>query len=88
MYEAALEPGDVVVAYTDGLSEAADPAGEEYGVERLATVVRGAAGLPARALADRIFKDVRAFTRGAPQLDDLTLVVGRVVGVTRSAEKR
>jgi sigma-B regulation protein RsbU (phosphoserine phosphatase) len=76
-HQAALDPGDVIVAYTDGVTEATDPSGEEYGTDRLAAVARDARGLEARAVADRIASDVRAFTRGAPHADDLTLVVVR-----------
>jgi sigma-B regulation protein RsbU (phosphoserine phosphatase) len=71
-----LAPGDVLVVYSDGITEAARGA-EQYGEERLAGVVRGNAGAGAEAIAAAILEDVQAFGAGE-QSDDLTLLVGRV----------
>jgi sigma-B regulation protein RsbU (phosphoserine phosphatase) len=73
-----LEPGDVLVAYTDGVTEAWSPEGEEFGEGRLCAIVQAARELPAREIADRIVLGVRDWVREAPQADDLTLVVARV----------
>jgi serine phosphatase RsbU (regulator of sigma subunit) len=80
-----LGPGDLLVFYTDGLLEAADPFGRPYGEERLARVVqRTAAGgsggpaTPARSVREAILEDLSRFKGGSEQLDDLTLVVVRM----------
>lgn len=75
-----LLPGDLLVAYTDGVTEAFDPKEREFGEERLREVVLAAAHLPVAAVADRIVEAVHVFVRDAPQHDDITLVVARVRG--------
>jgi sigma-B regulation protein RsbU (phosphoserine phosphatase) len=73
----ALEAGDVLVAYTDGISEAMNASDDEWGEERLMDAVRANRMLPARALIDRLMVSADAFVGGAPQHDDMTLVVVR-----------
>jgi sigma-B regulation protein RsbU (phosphoserine phosphatase) len=73
-----LMPGDVLVCYSDGLTDAESSAGSRYGLERLKTVVAGAANRSAHSLAEAIIADVDAFRAGAPQPDDLTLLVMKV----------
>jgi len=75
--ELHLEPGDRVIFFSDGLVEAASQAGEFFGFERLAEVIRTgcAEDLSAQALLQRIFQQVTAFTGSASQEDDQTLVV-------------
>jgi sigma-B regulation protein RsbU (phosphoserine phosphatase) len=75
----SLEPGDLVVAYTDGVTEAFGPGGEEFGEERLFEVVASARGLQAVALVERVARAVDAWRAGAPAHDDFTLVVARVL---------
>ena len=71
-----LDSGDVLVMYTDGVTEAANQQGEEFGMERLLDVVKGNLDLTARALRVKIVEEVRRF---APfQGDDLTIVVVKV----------
>jgi sigma-B regulation protein RsbU (phosphoserine phosphatase) len=72
-----LGPGDCLVLYTDGLTEARDRSDREYGAERLTAVLRGCYGLPPQAVVDRCVADLRAFLRGAPKSDDLTLMAIR-----------
>lgn len=72
-----LGPGDVLLLYTDGLSEAADPEGNEYGVERLEAVLESNVALPVDALAKAIEDDIDAFVRGEPYGDDRTYVLVR-----------
>jgi serine phosphatase RsbU (regulator of sigma subunit) len=72
--EAPLGPGDILVIYSDGVTEAANAAGEEFGVERLADAVCGLRPLPAAELVRSISAAVLEFSEGA-QADDLTLVV-------------
>ena len=74
-----LEPGDLLVAFTDGISEAMNAADEEWGEERLCQAVRACAGLTAAEVLDHVLRAADAFVAGAPQHDDMTLVVVRVV---------
>ena len=74
----ALEPGDVFVFYTDGITDAA-PGGEEYGMARLRGLVETHAALPATGLADRILDDFDAFMGGSEPADDVTVVVVKVL---------
>ncbi len=73
-----LEPADLLIIFTDGVSEAQNAAEEEFGEERVAEVVKAAPDLPVRDLIRRILDAVEVFAAGAPQYDDLTLVVLRV----------
>lgn len=73
--ETRLEPGDLVVIYSDGVTEAADSSGDMFGDERLENLVRSNVALSAEQLKARILDEVIAFTRGLPQSDDITLVV-------------
>jgi len=72
-----LEPGDVLVAFTDGISEAMNLADEEWGDDRLIDAVRSNLQAPARDLIERIVTAADAFVAGAPQHDDMTTVVVR-----------
>jgi sigma-B regulation protein RsbU (phosphoserine phosphatase) len=75
--EARLEPGDVLVLYTDGIVEANDPAGEEYGTERLAGLCRRHRQASCADIAAALDADLEAFVRGVPFADDRTLVMAR-----------
>ena len=68
-----LEPGDTLVLYTDGVTEARSPDGGFYGVDRLREVVRTADD-DVEILGPAILDDVRLFAAGRPQSDDLTIV--------------
>ncbi len=70
-----FEEGQVMVAYTDGITEAANPAGEEYGAQRLATRVLDGIHLPARSLIDHIRKGIADFTERKSLDDDGTLFI-------------
>jgi sigma-B regulation protein RsbU (phosphoserine phosphatase) len=72
-----LAPGDLVVVYSDGVSEARNPAEEEYGRERLAAVVRSRHGADPEQVLTEIIGSVSTFAAGAPQADDLTALVLR-----------
>lgn len=74
----ALVPGDLLVAFTDGISEAMNPADEEWGEERFAEAVKSLAGMKARDLLEHLMRAADAFAAGAKQHDDMTLVVMRV----------
>jgi sigma-B regulation protein RsbU (phosphoserine phosphatase) len=73
-----LQGGDVVVLFTDGVSEAMNREGNEYGEERLETVIRGCTGCGAQELTDAIHRDIVEYAGGAPQSDDITMMVLRV----------
>lgn len=77
--EVELRPGDVLLGYTDGLSEAMNTADEEWGEERLAQALRAAAALPAAQAVERLIAEADAFAAGAPQHDDMTLLVVRAL---------
>ncbi len=75
--ELVIGRGEQVLLYSDGVTEAQDGGGEEFGEERLQAVVRDAAGQSADVLADRIVAAIDAFAGDAPQFDDITLLVVR-----------
>ena len=72
-----IEPGDVFVAFTDGISEAMNSADEEWGEEKLIATVKGCKDLSSSDIIARILQDADAFVAGAKQHDDMTLVVLR-----------
>ncbi len=70
-----LRPGDRLVLYTDGLTEAFNPADEAYGTERLMAEVQAHGNRQAAAIVERICDSVTTFAGGAAQSDDITLTV-------------
>jgi len=74
---AHLEPGDCLVLYTDGVTEALSPEGEFYGEERLQAMIRSLAGQPAQALLQALDDAVVSFVGDSFPSDDLTLLVLR-----------
>jgi serine phosphatase RsbU (regulator of sigma subunit) len=76
----ALAPGDFIVIFTDGVSEAFNAVGEEFGDTRLTSAVESHRGEPPQAVVDALLADVRAFCGDAPQSDDVTMVVVRFDG--------
>ncbi|OGU47217.1 MAG: hypothetical protein A2X68_11480 [Ignavibacteria bacterium GWC2_56_12] len=72
-----MSPGDTVVVFSDGVTEAVDAAGELYGQERLEECVLRNRSLTATHLADAIERSVRAFCGDLPLRDDLTLLIAR-----------
>jgi sigma-B regulation protein RsbU (phosphoserine phosphatase) len=72
-----LAPGDWLIVFSDGVSEAMAANGDEYGEERILAVVDQDPNLTPADLLKAIFADVRAFTKGAPQSDDITALVLR-----------
>jgi sigma-B regulation protein RsbU (phosphoserine phosphatase) len=73
-----LQTGDVLIAFTDGVTEALDPAGEEFGEERLKELIRRVAHLPVVEMTAAISRELRDWIGDAPQHDDLTFVVMKV----------
>jgi sigma-B regulation protein RsbU (phosphoserine phosphatase) len=74
----SLESGDVVVFYTDGVTEAIDGIGNQFGEQRLFDVARSNRGLSAEEISRRIKSEVLSFSGGALQSDDITLIVMKV----------
>jgi sigma-B regulation protein RsbU (phosphoserine phosphatase) len=74
-----LEEGDVLVLFTDGISEAMNAAGEEWGEERLAQVIGANRALQARELIEHITRKSDEVVAGAAQYDDMTLIAARVI---------
>jgi serine phosphatase RsbU (regulator of sigma subunit) len=70
-----LLPGDRLVLYTDGVTEAFNSAEEAYGVERLVEEIRAHGAGPAAPLVERICRSVETFVGSVPQSDDITLIV-------------
>jgi len=76
--ELALQYGDLIVMYTDGVTEAFNPWDEEFGEARLADFIRSHRDAPVQEIIDDIIAELRTFFGNAPQSDDITLVVIRV----------
>ncbi len=75
-----LEPGEYLVIYTDGVSEAANPRNELFEEVRLRKIMESFTGDTVDGLADVIKEGMRAFTEGAPQSDDITILVVQYKG--------
>src|SRR2546423_1802074 len=69
-YYATIDPGQTLVLYTDGVTEATNPAGEEYGRDRLVDAARRAKDLPARDMIDFIHRALMEWTDGRGATDD------------------
>jgi len=76
--EVIFEPGDALVIYSDGVTEAASDSGDEFGEERLVRVLRGRQGQPAALLVDGVLGAVAAFSSG-PRSDDVTVMALRAL---------
>jgi serine phosphatase RsbU (regulator of sigma subunit) len=73
-----LGPGDLFVLFTDGITEAMSPAGEYFGEQRLGALIQQQAHLPFEELRERILREVGGFVGGAPQQDDMTMLLLKV----------
>ncbi len=69
-----LHPGDVIIAFSDGVTEAMNEAGDEFTDDRLIASLAANRGRPPQELIDGVIKDVRAFCGEATQSDDLTIL--------------
>jgi len=72
-----LEPGDLLIAFSDGVIDAVSPAGDEFGVDRFVAAAAACRGLTAAAALQQLFDVFRRFSGGAPQADDATIMVAR-----------
>jgi sigma-B regulation protein RsbU (phosphoserine phosphatase) len=80
-----LDPGDVVIVFSDGVSEALSAANEEFGEARLQALVSGHAQDSPDVTLEHVLDAVREFTRGAVQNDDVTALVVRYTGAGAGA---
>lgn len=70
-----LMPGDVLVLYTDGVTEAINRDVEQYGTTRLCSIVRRTHHLPAQKIMECILEDISCFSGDQAQFDDITMVI-------------
>ncbi len=77
--QAHLQPGDMLVLYSDGVTEANNAAFDEYGEERFIDVLRQHREQPAEAIVAAVTRSLTEFAAGAPPADDITLQVARRV---------
>jgi len=73
-----MRPGDVLIGFTDGLSEALNVKGEEFGEVRIRAALAATAGLAVHEIRDEIVRRAQTWSQGAPQHDDLTFIVLKV----------
>ena len=73
--EALLEQNDIIILYTDGITEASNEIRQEYGEEKLVEAITKTKNYSASQIQSYIFEDVKEFSSHAPQSDDITLVV-------------
>ena len=81
-----FEAGQVLVLYTDGVTEATNPAGEEFGRDRLANAVRAVANLSARELIESVQSEVLSWTDGKGASDDITFFVIKALAQTKTGD--
>ena len=72
MYNTTLAPGDALVLYTDGVTEAENEKTEQFGLERLQNILGGSPPTSSREINTKIFEEVKDFAGNAPQFDDIT----------------
>jgi phosphoserine phosphatase RsbU/P len=75
-----LEPGDALLAYTDGVCDAVSPSGASFGTDGLERHLGVVGRLAADAIVASVFEAVERFAVGAPQEDDITVAVVRYRG--------
>jgi len=71
----ALEPGDIILFYTDGITESRNASKEEFDERRLIEILQKESRRSAQEIMDRVFQDLKLFTDCAEPVDDMTLVV-------------
>ncbi len=74
-----LHPGDMLLCCTDGIGEAADVNGDEFGAERLASTARKYQHLSAAEMCQEVVREVGEYSRGGPHIDDKVLMVVKVL---------
>ena len=84
--EIALAPGDMLLLYTDGVTEAENWETDQFGMERLEAAVLATLGQPARRIVEEVIARVTTFAGGAPQSDDITCLAVVRCEVTTGAK--
>lgn len=72
-----MEPGDILMLYTDGITEAADHFGNLWGEDRLAEIIRQNADATSEQLIQMVMKALKEYSNGSPLADDVTLVIAK-----------
>jgi sigma-B regulation protein RsbU (phosphoserine phosphatase) len=80
-----LQPGDTLVLFSDGVTEAADPDEEQFGVSRLREALADRHDVPLDHLQSTVLESVQSFVRGADQADDITLLLVRYRAASQAA---
>jgi sigma-B regulation protein RsbU (phosphoserine phosphatase) len=79
-HSCVMEIGDLLLMYSDGVTEGSNPAGEEFGEERLEGMLREAGGRTARQVVSWVMETVNEWSGGQPLADDVTLLAARRTG--------
>ena len=82
--EIELKPGDRLLLYTDGITEAHNRANALYGTERLEKIMESTKDMPGEKALESILSDIEAFEDGAPRFDDITMVILTIIGEEQS----
>jgi sigma-B regulation protein RsbU (phosphoserine phosphatase) len=77
--EIQLEPGDLLLAFTDGITEPENSYGEEFGEARLLAVARRALASPPEVMVEEIYRSVTEWTGSLELQDDMTVLVAKAV---------
>jgi phosphoserine phosphatase RsbU/P len=80
-----IDPGDILILYTDGIPEARDASGEQYGMERFEELLRAWRTRPAEEIVDSVVREVAEFTGSEMFEDDVTLIVIKATGDSTTA---
>lgn len=83
--EFAIEPNDVILLFTDGVTEAINEQKEEFGEERLQELFKKIHDLPAEEIIHKIYEAVKTFSGDEPQFDDVTLIVVKALETSDSS---
>ena len=75
----ALNPGDYILVYTDGINEAHNKNEEMFGISRIVEAVEKNGALPAKKLIDHIHQEIFAFTGNVPQADDMLIIAVKIL---------
>ncbi len=74
-----MDPGDILIFYSDGIVEASDASEEQFDISRLRDVVLASRDRPAKTIVEDVYQAVREFCDGVPFDDDATLVIVKVL---------
>jgi len=77
--EDTVHSGDIILFYTDGITECLNPDGEEYGSRRFLRKIKKCTSLSAEEIVTTLISDVQTFSNDEPLHDDITLVVAKIL---------